>query len=279
MYFKIKTTGLNPHKDSIYLIAWMDSKGKNLQSLFLPCFNQEIPFLEGFLAQAPRSITSFRGSQFDLKFLNRKLQDFQLKHYRPDHRDLWQVQENLEKFHAFPGKTRASWQLYYTKSPGLGYKNEKKYLKAYYEGQNPEAKEALIQAVKEELSWYKALDLDLQKLEKDLALLDRYQVESLDLLADTLLVQGKTSLKDQENHQVFDSLTVRDSVFSYQILLNKGTLEDKEAYYILCPPLKRLGLKDLPLEDQVLVLVWGQNYFKEDILQVLKNRLQKLELL
>ena len=278
-YFKLKTTGINPKKDIIYqCIIYTPSKGAK-KHFFLEDFSKELPFLQELIQNLPSQIKSFRGSQFDFPFLQKKLDQFQLQAPLVHQQDLWLRQKNLSPFIEFPARTIQDWHSHYTKKKALDFKEEKKLIESYYTHFNSKDKTKLFMALEEQVHWLPLLDQDLGKYESSLNLDDNYRFQSIQLLGSDLIYQGYTPHKNMEIYRPLGNLLVKDGGFTLEIPLSQGSLFSSPCYYTFDKDLKRSSYEDLNLPGDLILIYAEKKFQKQDLLQLAKNRLRKLLLL
>lgn len=275
-YFKLKTTGINPKKDIIYqCIIYTPSKGAK-KHFFLEDFSKELPFLQELIKNFPHQIKSFRGSQFDLPFLQKKLDQFQLLTPLIQQEDLWLRQKNLSLFIEFPAQTVQGWHSYYTKKKALDFKEEKKLIESYYTHFDKRDKTKLFMALEEQVHWLPLLDQDLSKYENSLNLDDNFRFQTIQLLGSSLVYQGKTPYKNMEIYNPQGNLLIKDRSFKLEIPLSQGSLFSNPCYYTFEKNLKRISYGDLDLPDDLILVYAEKKFQKQDLLQLAKNRLRKL---
>ena len=275
-YFKLKTTGINPQKDLIYQAILYNPSKKIKKHFFLSRLDQEVLFLQDLSQSLPNCLTTFRGQQFDLRFLATKLQAYGLASLTAQVDDLWDRQKALLPFVDFPATTLKDWHYYYKKEKPLSVKAERQLVESYYTSFNLKDKTKLFLSLEEQIQWFPLFEKDLSIQENKLNLDPDFCFKSIAIQGNSLIYQGVTSYLPIEIYKTWGNLEIKDGLFSLEIPLLKGKLLNSTCYYSLENDVSRESYPDIPLPSH-LIIVFAENKFQtKDMLKLAKNRLKKL---
>lgn len=288
-FLDIETTGLNRHKDKIYLIGVIyfdfDTNAWIINQIFAENLNEERKILLEtiYLLRKHHTIINYNGSSFDIPFLNKKFEYHNINYFINENRsfDIYRIIRSDKMFLNLKNLKLKTIEKY------LGIEREDIYsggdcIQFYldYVSNNDEIlKSRIINHNSEDLCYM--LDiikiLDILRDKKTFIVLDKkenyqFYIENINLKNNFLIVGGHINKNFHTSIMYYDinySIKIEDKLFSISIETNKALVSpDKIGYFVY---LNRY-IKDI---DKTLVLSVEKTFIIKNIKSLIQLLIEK----